>query len=366
MEYQSDKYERKAPEPQATPEQSGPIVAQPQAAPPAVSIAQREAQLVLSVNLADPASRARARLVIDILQGGGAVATKSRLLSKRILTLARADSGTSRIIADLEALARKVKSLGLPRATPSRRSFMGKLFGSVEKRESLEEGLARLKASRTEIEHIISSLTASAEVLRQNEVALGRYEIDIRTETRRISDDIAMAEEFEPALVAAIDAARRDNAEAASIRFAEREVLLPLEQQRQQLQTLLAVNQQAALSLSLLKETNQTLINHVRDITWATRHAMDTAMLLDRTLEERRIKELQTQTNTWGDPTHAQTVKSLSGMSELQTSLDELYTALEYHDVWQQKATAKTTKALGELQSLSAQVFEGTDPRVPC
>ena len=148
-------------------------------------------------------------------------------------------------------------------------------------------------------------------------------------------------------LKAAIDKAKREGADPAKVHFVENEVLFPLEHQRQYLQSLLAVNQQAALSLSILRETNVALINNVRIITLATKHSVGIAKTLR-------------SFSAGGGASPVGTPSSTPGMAALEASIDDLFAAFERHDLWHAEVAAKTQEAVGELQDLTEKVFDGT------
>lgn len=308
-----------------------------------MSAGERRAQAVMAVDVADPTSRAQARKLVDALGPGSPSSAKSRMLDKRILALAQADSGSSRVVRDLQLLANKVRELDALYVRPRRQGLFGKLFG----RGAAEQKTRDPRETLDELEDLVTSLVGSAEVLRQNSVALDGYDADITEESERVAADIEQADDFEAALVAAIDKAKREGADPAKVHFVENEVLFPLEHQRQYLQSLLAVNQQAALSLSILRETNVALINNVRIITLATKHSVGIAKTLR-------------SFSAGGGASPVGTPSSTPGMAALEASIDDLFAAFERHDLWHAEVAAKTQEAVGELQDLTEKVFDGT------
>jgi len=311
----------------------------------AMSASERHALMVVSVDLADASSRSRARELVEALEAHGARAAKGTLLSKRILALAQADSGEVRVAEDLQTLSRILDKAGLHRSSSRKTGMFAGFFKTAEKE------VMSLYEAREAINRVISSLTASARLLRQNDVALDEYEEDILSERKRTSSTLEIADEYASALVAAIRNAKNHGVAYETIRFAEQEVLFPLERLRQNLQSLLAVNQQAALSLSILRETNSMLIQNIQQITVVTRHSLDVASLLRSRAQERFAEG--------GD------VAGTAALDEFQRSLDELFSVLERHNSWHEQSAVKTEAALCELRDLSSMVFDTTDPRVP-
>ena len=121
------------------------------------------------------------------------------------------------------------------------------------------------------------------------------------------------------------------------VSFAEREVLIPLEEHRQHLQSLRAVNQQMLFSLAMLRETNAALIQNIQQITLATRGILAATSL--RTTPDGPASE------------------DLS----LNDSLEELSRALDAHTAWRKENLAKRSEALQELQNLSSEAFGSSD-----
>ncbi|MBQ9005091.1 MAG: toxic anion resistance protein [Atopobiaceae bacterium] len=296
---------------------------------------ERLARTVMEVDLADQASRMRARRTVDQFGEGGTSATRSRMLGKQLRSLAWADASSSKAMADMQRLASKVRQLGISRDR-ARPGLVRRLLGLPDKKK-----FESLSASREEIEGLVASLSGSAEVLRQNSVALDGFESDIRDEREQITKDIALADAFESALVDAVGRAKADQRMSDVVRFVENEVLYHLEQQRSALQTLNAVNQQAAMSLSILRETNDALVQNMQLVTVATRHALDVAALLQRSRE------------VHGEGKGATDDDASADTGALQDSLNELMRALDRHEAWRTGSAARRENAFHELQSIS-------------
>ena len=138
-------------------------------------------------------------------------------------------------------------------------------------------------------------------------------------------------------LSASIRDAKLAAEKADVVSFAEREVLIPLEEHRQHLQSLRAVNQQMLFSLAMLRETNAALIQNIQQITLATRGILAATSL--RTTPDGPASE------------------DLS----LNDSLKELSRALDAHTAWRKENLAKRSEALQELQNLSSEAFGSSD-----
>lgn len=342
----------KVPDP-LEPEESGLAEIRPKTETLSTSVSMREVQIVMSVDLTDPLSRAQARKTVDSFGKNNISLAKSRMLDRRILALAQADSGSGKIAAELQRLALKARDLASS-TKPRRRGLLGGLFGTAEKRPASISDMLR------EMDGIVSSLMGSAEVLRQNNVALDGYESDIMTENKQVIAEIQRAEDFHAALVAAIDDARVRGVDDEVLRFATSEVLFPLEQHRQYLQGLLAVNQQAAISLAILRETNYDLVGHIQQITFAARCSHDLAV----TLRQGASRGTDAR-NAGGETAYGEEADAALSDPAFQSSLKELFRVLEAHEVWSRAAAKKTETAVVELRDLSAEVLDTPEPWVP-
>ena len=307
-----------------------------------------EAQVrdVMNVNPADPASRQMARRVVEALGRGGVSEARSRMLDRQVLALAQADPGSAKTWSELQRLASKAHELDAALPAP-RKGLLGRLLPPA--RRSPEQAQTTIE----EMDAAVSALTSSAEVLRQNDVALDGYEADLVEELQRVEGDVQRADELYAALTEAVRQARVDGTPEDVVRFVQREVLDVLEGQRLHLQELLAVDQQAAMALAFLRDNNTLLIGHVRQITLAAKQSLALARTLGRHAPQVSAHEGSQALDAGGA---AQDTAEVVGA--LQESLDQLFSALEAHDAWRSEVAAQTQKAVVELRDLSAEVFE--------
>lgn len=290
----------------------------------------------MAIDLADPKSRAMVRKTVEQFGPNGTTALKSKMLGKRFRQLAQADAGSAAAAEDMRRLMEVMRRLDPSYGKRGRPGLLRKLLNPTAKK------LEQLSASREEIELILASLIGSAEVLRQNEVALDGFEADIRSEAMQIAEDVELADDYESALVSAIAKAKAEQDKPDVVRYVETEALYPLEQHRQYLQSLRAVNQQAAFSLSILRETNEALMHNIRLVTAAARHSLDVAAMLRRPQGARE--------SAGG----ASAAEVPYGLETFQESLDDLSRALEAHEAWRVKALPSKDEALLKLRDLSA------------
>ena len=290
---------------------------------------ERLVKAVMDVNLADPVSRARARQAAESLASDHVTEAKSRMLARRFRALVEADAGGAQIAEDLERLAARLRQLD-PHYT-GKSGALRRLFKRKEDRTQ------RFVAAREDFKTITDSLSRSSAVLRQNSVALEAFEVDAAAEARQVAANIERADALSATLSASIRDAKLAAEKADVIGFAEREVLIPLEEHRQHLLSLRAVNQQMLFSLAMLRETNAALIQNIQQITLATRGILAATSL--RTTPDGPASE------------------DLS----LNDSLEELSRALDVHTAWRKENLAKRSEALQELQNLSSEAFGSSD-----
>ena len=290
---------------------------------------ERLVKAVMDVNLADPVSRARARQAAESLASDHVTEAKSRMLARRFRALVEADAGGAQIADDLERLAARLRQLD-PHYT-GKSGALRRLFKRKEDRTQ------RFVAAREDFKTITDSLSRSSAVLRQNSVALEAFEVDAAAEARQVAASIERADALSATLSASIRDAKLAAEKADVIGFAEREVLIPLEEHRQHLLSLRAVNQQMLFSLAMLRETNAALIQNIQQITLATRGILAATSL--RTTPDGPASE------------------DLS----LNDSLEELSRALDAHTAWRKENLAKRSEALQELQNLSSEAFGSSD-----
>lgn len=290
---------------------------------------ERLVKAVMDVNLADPVSRARARQAAESLASDHVTEAKSRMLARRFRALVEADAGGAQIADDLERLAARLRQLD-PHYT-GKSGALRRLFKRKEDRAQ------RFVAAREDFKTITDSLSRSSAVLRQNSVALEAFEVDAAAEARQVAANIERADALSATLSASIGDAKLAAEKADVVSFAEREVLIPLEEHRQHLLSLRAVNQQMLFSLAMLRETNAALIQNIQQITLATRGILAATSL--RTTPDGPASE------------------DLS----LNDSLEELSRALDAHTAWRKENLAKRSEALQELQNLSSEAFGSSD-----
>lgn len=290
---------------------------------------ERLVKAVMDVNLADPVSRARARQAAASLASDHVTEAKSRMLARRFRALVEADAGGAQIAEDLERLAARLRQLD-PHYT-GKSGALRRLFKRKEDRAQ------RFVAAREDFKTITDSLSRSSAVLRQNSVALEAFEVDAAAEARQVAANIERADALSATLSASIRDAKLAAEKADVIGFAEREVLIPLEEHRQHLLSLRAVNQQMLFSLAMLRETNAALIQNIQQITLATRGILAATSL--RTTPDGPASE------------------DLS----LNDSLEELSRALDAHTAWRKENLARRSEALQELQNLSSEAFGSSD-----
>lgn len=253
--------------------------------------AREEALAAVSVDVADPASRERARRAVDMLGDAASGASRGRLLGRRIRRLSESGTGSEGIARSLAGLVGRLRALS-PRQAHGGLPAIARWLPAPQG-DAAGDRMATLRSRRREIEPVLDVLERSAETLRQNDVALGLYEREIVEEMRRVEGAVKLAGSFVPALREEIARARAAGADAQAMRFAEGEVLVPAMLHEGELRAMLAVDQQALASIALMRENDRELIRCVRQVTWAVRHALDVSELIGRMGNEVARREME-------------------------------------------------------------------------
>lgn len=302
-------------------------------------------QVLAHADLRDPAACIELRRAVEDMEAKSVLATRGSMLGRRMSALALADAGSSKVADDLQALASKLRQL-VPTAADDRPGgLLRRLFGPARKSVASPAEIA------AQMRDAVASLANSAQVLRQNNVALDGYEADIADEARRVEAELAQVEAFQAALDAAVDVAAHDDASAETLGLVRRETVFPLDRLRQNLLSLLAVNQQAALSLGILRETNMALVGHVRMVSVAARMALETSEVVCRA---------QARASRGSEDAPADGADAFLDQPEMQESLGKLSQALEAFGAWRADALPKKEQSMDDLHGLAEKLSESS------
>ena len=186
-----------------------------------------------------------------------------------------------------------------------------------------------------------------------------------------------MANQLEVALNNAIERAEAEGEDPEKVRFVRQEILFPLEQKRQDLQTLLAVNQQSIVAMSVLRENNRALMTNIDRTSQISLRALDTGVMIQRALHDQqdqmeKIKMVGEVTEsiirgnaealrTQGAEIQRQSTEAMIDPAVIKESFEQVFAALEEGDAYREAAIPRMQATINELQVLTDKGQERLD-----
>ena len=248
------------------------------------SAMERQAKAIMDIDLSDATSREKARQAIDQLGSGTTAlsASQSRMTSSSIRSLAEEGAGSKEIANSLSDLAIRMRKLDPSKVDFARKGLMSKLHDPVERY------FEQFKSARSEIETVMVSLKHGRDTLAADNVELERQEVSLVKDSQTLAKELDMANQLEEALTDAIERAEEEGVDPEKVRFVRQEILFPLEQKRQDLQTLLAVNQQGIVAMSVLRDNNRQLMTSIDRTSQISLRALDTGVMIQRALHDQK------------------------------------------------------------------------------
>ena len=244
----------------------------------------RQADAIMGIDISDVASRDKARQAIEQLgQGSTALsASQSRMTATSLRTLAEQEGDGSEIATSLSELAIRMRRIDPSNVDFARRGILSRFHDPVERY------FEQFKSARSEIETVMVSLKRGRDTLASDNVELERQEVALIKDSQQLAKELDMADQLEQSLLAAIEKAEAEGVDPEKVRFVRQEILFPLEQKRQDLQTLLAVNQQGIVAMSVVRENNRTLMTSIDRTSQISLRALDTGVMIQRALHDQK------------------------------------------------------------------------------
>lgn len=337
------------------------------------SVMEQRADAIMGIDLSDPTSRSKARQAIEALGTGTAAMTASRssMTSASLRNIAEQGAPGSEIATNLGDLARRMRDLDPSRLDFTKRGFLGRF------RDPVERYFEQFKSARGEIEDIMLSLKKGRDTLAADNVELERQEVRLLQDSQEVAKELDMADQLEQALVAAIEKAEAEGVDEERIRFVRQEILFPLEQKRQDLQTLLGVNQQSIIAMSVLRQNNRTLMTSIDRTSQISLRALDTGVMIQRGLYDQKrqmekvkmvndateaiIKSNAEALRSQGAEIQRQASEAMIDPGVIKESFEQVFQALEEGDAYREAAIPRMQATIAELQSITAKGQERID-----
>ena len=337
------------------------------------SAMEQRADAIMAIDISDVYSRNKARQAIEALGTGTAAmtASKSTMTSQSLRSIAEQGAPGSDIATNLGDLARRMRDLDPSKLDFTKRGFLGRF------RDPVERYFEQFKSARSEIEDIMVSLKHGRDTLAADNVELEHQEVRLLQDSQDVAKELDMADQLEEALLAAIDKAEAEGIDPERVRFVRQEILFPLEQKRQDLQTLLAVNQQSIIAMSVLRQNNRTLMTSIDRTSQISLRALDTGVMIQRGLydQKRQMEKVQLVNDateaiirsnaealrTQGTEIHKQASEAMIDPAVIKESFEQVFQALEEGDAYREAAIPKMQATIAELQAITTKGQERID-----
>ncbi|MBQ6380893.1 MAG: toxic anion resistance protein [Clostridia bacterium] len=219
---------------------------------------QEQLQAMLQLDTDDAAQRKAAVEVVENFGEDAVVASnrKNAFLAKRIASFKNNSDQTGVVASNLTQLSVAMKDLD-PSGIRFSDGVRSKLFHPARKYFTKYE-----KADKV-IDGILEVITSGEKQLRNDNQTLLLEQEALENETCKLNEYITMGQEFDAALTARIEQAKRDGEDEKRIAFLESEVLFPLRQKVMDMGTLAVVNYQGIGAVEIIRKNNLELIRGV-------------------------------------------------------------------------------------------------------
>ena len=326
---------------------------------------ERQADAIMNIDLTDIESRDKARAAIEQLGAGTTAlsASQSRMTATSLRSLAEEGAGGKEIASNLSDLAIRMRKLDPSKVDFARKGLLSKLHDPVERY------FEQFKSARTEIEAVMVSLKHGRDTLASDNVELERQEVTLLKDSQTLAKELDVANQLEVALTDAIDRAEAEGVDPEKVRFVRQEILFPLEQKRQDLQTLLAVNQQGIVAMSVLRENNRALMTNIDRTSQISLRVLDTGVMIQRALHDQqaqmeKVKMVGEVTesiirgnaealHTQGAEIQRQSSEAMIDPEVIKESFEQVFAALEEGDAYRDAAIPRMQATIAELQSIT-------------
>lgn len=294
---------------------------------------------------------------------------KNQMLSKRCVDLQKSSSDA--IGDDLLELNRQIKALDPGKVDFTSKGVLGSIFNPIKKYFS------KYEKAEDVISEIIESLNESKKVLENDNTTLLNEEEVMRETTKRLLANVELGKDMDLSIENQIRNAEINGIEEEKINFVKEEILFPLRQRIMDIEEMVLINQQAIISLNVIRKNNKELIRGVNRAENVTMSALRVGVMLASALYNQKI--VMDKLNILNDTTE-QIIQSTSRMlreqgvmiqkqsSEtmlspevLKASFDEAVKAIEDLSVYKQNALPKMKETIEMFNDMAIKGQEVVD-----
>ena len=333
--------------------------------------AAAQVETLLSIDPADDAARTAARDAVDSMGRDlqARSATRSRMLQAPLRDISHnsEDGGeVARSLSDLRIEVEKLDPSGLDTEAGWFTRAVGRIPGVGT---PLKRYFMRYESSQTQVDAIVNSLEKGRDQLKRDNVTLGDDQKQMRELTFALSDQIALAQALDAAVVDKLATEITDDDPRRQ--FVEEDILFALRQRTLDLQQQLAVNQQGVLAIEIIIRNNRELIRGVDRAIDVTISALQVAVTVALALAHQKIvldkiEAINTTTSamiagtaerlkTQGTAIHQQASSTMLDMEALKGAFADIDTALEEISRYRREALPAMAGTILELDQLTAE-----------
>ena len=223
-----------------------------------VTAADSQVEAIMNLDLSDLSQKNEIIKTVENF-GEDAIVSSNRkndFLAKRIATFKNNSDETGVVATNLTELSVQMKNLD-PTGINFSDGIKNKLLNPVRRY------FTKYEKADAVIEGIIEVISNGEKQLKNDNKTLLIEQQALENETVKLNEYIAMGNEFDSALEAAIENAKAQGVDDRKIEFFESEVLFPLRQKIMDMGTLSVVNYQGIGAIDVIRKNNNELIRGV-------------------------------------------------------------------------------------------------------
>jgi uncharacterized protein YaaN involved in tellurite resistance len=210
-------------------------------------------------------------------------AAKNQLLATRMIDLSRGGEDAGDVGTNLAQLHLQIKDLDPSPLDFAKKGLLGKLFNPIRKY------FTKYQKADAAISDIIKSLDKGAKLLSNDNTTLQIEEKSLTELTRRLTRDAEMGTLMDEALEQQIAKAELEGGDADKIRFVKEEIQFPLRQRVMDMHQMIVINQQAIVSMNVIRRNNGELIRGVDRAENVTVTALRTGVMVASALYNQKV-----------------------------------------------------------------------------
>lgn len=328
----------------------------------------QKAQQILSVDLNNFAEKKQLTQAFETF--GQDLVQKSQntntFLQARMKDLSRPGGESGKVAKGLSDLSRAMRDLDPSGIDFTKTGPLGKLFNPARRY------FDRYRTADAEIASIVESLEKGRKTLRQDNTTLELEAQGIRELAKQLNQKIELGMQLDNYLTSQIEShPAATEEEEERLKFIQEEILFPLRQRIMDFQSLCAVNQQAVISMDLIRKNNLELIRGVDRAKTVTIAALRTAVMVAQALCNQKvvlekINMLNETTNNMigatsrmlkeqGVAIHKQAMEASISPETLRQSYSDVFQALDDVSDYKQKALPQIKSVIDEFGAINAE-----------